>query len=70
MMYTCTGAPLTPPKIGDRLYHKPFFGIDNLAHPLPCTVVYVNEAHSFYTVRFEAGYRQSYKVFDGMEVTS
>lgn len=70
MRYTCTGIPLKPPKIGDRLLHKPFFGIDNLTHPIPCTVVYVNEDHGWYTVQFDAGYRQAYRVFDGMEVAT
>ena len=49
------------PQVGDRLLKNPHFGIDNLTDPIPCTVVYVNEAHGFYTVQFDAGYRQAYK---------
>ena len=40
---------------------KPELGHDNIPDPIPCTVVYVNEAHGFYTVQFDAGYRQAYK---------
>ena len=60
MMY-CNGTAVNGPKIGERLMEKPFFGIDNLDAPIPCTVTYVNEAHGYYTVQFDAGYRQSYK---------
>ena len=60
MMY-CNGAVLHGPQVGDRLMEKPYFGIDNLTDPIPCTVVYVNEAHGYYTVQFDAGYRQAYK---------
>ena len=60
MMY-CNNAAVRGPQVGDRLTKKPYFGIDNLADPIPCTVVYVNEAHGFYTVLFDSGYRQSYK---------
>ena len=41
---------------------KPERGHDNIPAPIPCTVVYVNEAHGLYTVQFDAGYRQAYKV--------
>ena len=41
--------------------HKPELGHDNISDPISCTVVYVNEAHGFYTVQFDAGYRQAYK---------
>ena len=40
---------------------KPELGYDNIPDPIPCTVVYVNKAHGFYTVLFDSGYRQSYK---------
>lgn len=60
MIRTCSGASLHGPRLGDRLLEKPFFGIDNLDRPLPCTVVYVNQRHGWYTVHFDAGYRQSY----------
>ena len=60
MMY-CNNTAVRGPQVGDRLIQKPHFGIDNLTDPIPCTVVYVNEAHGYYTVQFDAGYRQSYK---------
>ena len=60
-MRTCNGAIIRGPQVGDRLMRKPYFGIDNLTGPIPCTVVYVNPQHGFYTVQFDAGYRQSYK---------
>ena len=60
-MKLCNGAPIRAPKPGDRLMKKPHFGSDTLPGPIPCTVVYVNEAHGFYTVLFDSGYRQSYK---------
>ena len=60
MMY-CNNTAVRGPQAGDLLMQKPYFGIDNLEDPIPCTVVYVNEAHGFYTVQFDAGYRQAYK---------
>ena len=60
MMY-CNNTAVRGPQVGDRLMKKPYFGIDNLDGPIPCTVTYVNEAHGFYTVQFDAGYRQAYK---------
>ena len=54
------------PKIGDQLIHVPTFnrvGIGDLETPMPCTVVYVNEAHCYYTVQFkETGIKESYKL--------
>ena len=60
MMY-CNGATVNDPKIGARLMRKPELGHDHIPDPIPCKVVYVNEAHGFYTVQFDAGYRQAYK---------
>ena len=40
---------------------KPELGYDNIPDPIPCTVVYVNRKHLYYTVQFVAGYRQAYK---------
>ena len=60
MMY-CNGTAVNGPKIGERLMRKPELGHDNIPDPIPCTVVYVNEAHGFYTAQFDAGYRQAYK---------
>lgn len=59
-MTLCTGAVLTGPRVGDRLMKKPHFGIDSVPAPIPCTVIYVNKAHGFYTVLFDVGYRQSF----------
>ena len=60
MMY-CNNTAVRGPQVGDRLLKKPYFGLDNLTDPSPCTVVYVNDANGFYTVQFDAGYRQAYK---------
>ena len=60
MMY-CNGTAVNGPKVGDRLMRKPELGNGNIPDPIPCTVVYVNEAHGFYTGLFDSGYRQSYK---------
>ena len=60
MMY-CNNTAVRGPQVGARLMTKPYFGIDNLTDPIPCTVTYVNKAHGFYTVQFDAGYRQAYK---------
>ena len=60
-MRTCNGAIIRGPQVGERLVRKPELGYDNIPDPIPCTVVYVNEAHGYYTVQFDAGYRQSYK---------
>ena len=57
----CNNTPVRGPHVGERLMRKPYFGIDDLKEPIPCTVVYVNEAHGYYTVQFDAGYRQAYK---------
>ena len=40
---------------------KPELGHDNIPDPIPCTVVYVNRKHLYYTAQFDAGYRQAYK---------
>ena len=60
-MRTCNGVISRGQQGGERLMRKPDLGYDNIPDPIPCTVVYVNEAHGFYTVQFEAGYRQAYK---------
>ena len=57
----CNRTAVIGPKIGERLMRKPELGYDNIPAPIPCTVVYVNEAHGVYTVQFDAGYRQAYK---------
>ena len=57
----CNRTAVIGPKIGERLMRKPELGYDNIPYPIPCTVVYVNKAHVFCTVQFDAGYRQAYK---------
>lgn len=54
-------APISGPRLGERLMKRPFFGIDNITHPIPCTVVHVNARHGHYTVRVEAGYREAFR---------
>ena len=60
-MTTCTGAVLKGPALGARLMKLPYFGLDNVHAPIPCTVVYVNDAHGYYTVLFDSGYRQAFR---------
>ena len=55
------GPAIRGPRVGDRLMKTPELGYENIKGTIPCTVVYVNEAHGFYTVQFDAGYRQAYK---------
>ena len=57
----CNRTAVIGPKIGERLMRKPELGYDNMPGPIPCTVVYVNKAHGFYTVLFDSGYREAYK---------
>ena len=57
----CNRTAVIGPKIGERLMRKPELGYDNIPDPIPCTVVYVNKAHVFYTVLFDSGYREAYK---------
>lgn len=60
-MKYCNGAIVHGPKIGDRLMRKLELGHDNIPESIPCTVVYVNEAHGYYTVLFDSGYREAYQ---------
>ena len=51
------------PKIGDRLMEHPTTLIGTEAPPKrPCTVVAVHVAHLWYTVEFDNGLRESYKL--------
>ena len=54
------------PKLGQKVYARPEFGIDNLRDRLPATVTYVSEK-GWFTVTFELGYREAYR-FDATEV--
>lgn len=54
------------PKVGDRLMEHPTTLIPGVGSSVPparaCTVVYVNAAHFWYTVEFDDGLRESYKL--------
>lgn len=52
------------PKVGDRRMEIPTITEGNGYNktPKPCVVVEVNRAHFWYTVKFEDGFRESYKV--------
>lgn len=56
------------PKVGDRRMERPISistgnGTGNVIPALrPCTVVYVNPEHWWYTVEFDSGLRESYKL--------
>ncbi len=63
-MRDCTGKRIPAPRVGDRVMEKPFFGLDNPTTLLPGTVVAVNRAHGHYTVRFDRGYRENFRITD------
>ena len=52
------------PKVGDRRMEIPTIAEDNgyNTKPMPCVVVRVNWNHFWYTVQFENGTRESYKL--------
>lgn len=57
------------PKVGDQRMESPTIdettssrGTFVTTRPQRCVVVEVNEAHLWYTVQFENGFRESYKV--------
>ena len=52
------------PRVGDRRMEIPTIadGSGYNEKPQPCVVIEVNEAHLWYIVRFENGFRESYKV--------
>jgi hypothetical protein len=57
------------PKVGDHRMERPTIdettssrGAVQQTAPQRCVVVEVNEAHLWYTVQFENGFRESYKV--------
>jgi hypothetical protein len=54
------------PKVGDVRWERPVVA-DGGGHilagkPRKCTVVYVHEEHRWYTVQFENGIKESYKM--------
>jgi hypothetical protein len=63
---TCTNREIRLPRLGQRVYARPEFGIDNLREKLPATVTYVSNK-GWFTVTFERGYRQAYR-FNAEEV--
>lgn len=46
-------------KVGDRVTVFPYIGDKDKA-PARGTVIYINRAHRFYTVRLDAGYCQCF----------
>ena len=57
------------PKVGDKRMERPTINENTNSRgsiyrndAQPCTVVYVHPAHLWYTVQFEYGVRESYKV--------
>lgn len=57
------------PKVGDRLIRQPmyyhgFYSRHDDVKPKPCTVVYVHREHLWYTVQYDSGIRESYKMPD------
>ena len=67
-MYTVKTAQELLPKVGDQRWERPTIdetsGINTTsAHaPQRCVVVEVNPEHLWYTVQFDNGIRESYKV--------
>lgn len=63
-MMTVNEARALLPKVGDTRWETPSVRVDKGPKPAPqrCTVVEVNRAHLWYTVKFENGFRESYKV--------
>lgn len=63
--YTAEELRAQLPEVGDRLIRVPTLhkSLSNTAaKPAPCTVTYVNKERLWYTVRFDTGFTQSYKV--------
>jgi hypothetical protein len=53
------------PKVGDRLSRCPHFmrtGNENLSKPTPCTVIFVNQEHLFFTVEYDGGGTECFKL--------
>lgn len=60
------------PKLGEKRMESPTVdetqGIHMTKEPRECVVVYVNRAHCWYTVQFEDGTRESYRIPTGTPV--
>ena len=60
------------PKLGEKRMESPTVdetsGINTPKKPRACVVVYVNRKHCWYTVKFEDGTRESYRVPAGTPV--
>ena len=55
------------PNVGDRLMRKPgyyqgFLSRHDVVRPQPCTVTYVHRENMWYTVQFDSGVKESYKM--------
>lgn len=56
------------PRVGDRLIERPIKGKANgicSSAEQPCTVVFVNTDKLWYTVQFDSGYRETFKLPKG-----
>ena len=64
MMMTKEEVRAMLPEVGDTRWEIPTVRVDKGSGPVPqqCRVVEVNRAHLWYTVQFENGFRESYKV--------
>lgn len=68
MVYTVKTAQELLPKVGEQRWERPTICAESSGHtvfnnpPKRCTVVEVHPEHLWYTVQFENGIRESYKV--------
>lgn len=65
MAYSVEALMRTMPQVGERLKKKPHRLKNDDRGPIiprPCTVVYVHPEHLWYTVRFDSGMMECYKV--------
>ena len=56
-------------KLGQKLVIAPSHMVDltnkRIHTPMPCKVVYINRRHKYYTVEFEFGVKESFKMEAG-----
>lgn len=52
--------PPPRPVLGSRVHATPCLG-DAESRPIWGTITYINDAHRWYMVQFDAGYRQCYQ---------
>lgn len=55
--------------IGQKMMIAPSYMVDlsnkRIHDPMPCKVIYINRRHRFYTVEFEFGVKESFKMEAG-----